>query len=468
MHAPDRWQEGRRSRQAALVVAFLFVLVGAALRFAQARDPYERVSADERAYGSIAVELAERGRYWMADGNEPWHWAPGTPVFFAVAQRIAPTEPGREPHDISAVYWAQALVGTATIVLAWGLSLRLAGRWAAALTAAAVALYPPLITFTGEQVSEPLGAMVLTGAVLVFVGALRRRTLGSCLASGMVLGVAVLVRTDLLAVAGLLVVWLFATQVHRSLLNAAVSTAVCCVGFTAVVAPWIAFVSLRTGAFTPITTAGPPALFIGTFLPGGGTTSGMKHALASEVRARFPEMVNRLPDDIPGGYVTATVAMRHPELDREAALLAESRRNLTRYAIGRPGAFLAMMLQKSWHMWSRPATGGAIEQSGRIGMAHGIVVGAAVIGGCLGWWRTRNRVFVMVFVMLAIHTTLHAVTVAQPRYALPFMPVLLATGAAGGVLFVRRHPSERVTGHWRGGARRGGIAFTSPGDAHRE
>lgn len=421
-----------RSRRVAIAMAVVFLLIGIVLRVAQAADPFERVSADEHAYTSIATELDERGRYTMGSGGPAWHWAPGTPAAFAVARTLDPPPRGSMRAQISSIYWLQAFVGALTMVTAGLLAYLLAGVPAGALAVAIVALYPPFVRFTGEQVSEPLGALLMTTAVALAVKSLRDQRRLAFVGTGLVLGVTLLVRTDL-GVAGMVLVGATAFGILRQhswpqVLSFAISSLV---GLVVVVGPWVAYASARNDSFVPITTAGAPSLFIGTYLPGGGTTDGVKEGLADEVGRRFPEQRDVDPLKIPGSYVTTTVVMRHPGLDRESALLRESFNNLENYAIGRPLEFAQMMAAKAWHMWSEPAGGGAITYSGWVKVLHLGLAAGLLAGMALGWRRTRHIAFMAGLALAASHTLFHTVVVAQPRYLLPLLPALMALGAAG-------------------------------------
>ena len=46
-------------------------------------------SEDERAYGGLAIGIADHLRYGSSEGNA-LHWPPGAPVLFAVGHRLAP------------------------------------------------------------------------------------------------------------------------------------------------------------------------------------------------------------------------------------------------------------------------------------------------------------------------------------------------------------------------------------------
>src|SRR5205085_10867820 len=72
----------------------------------------------------------------------------------------------------------EALLGVATILVAFALGWRLGGRelgrWAGLFAAFAVAVYPPFLHSTGELMSEPPAMLTLPAAILAFLWATDR------------------------------------------------------------------------------------------------------------------------------------------------------------------------------------------------------------------------------------------------------------------------------------------------------
>jgi hypothetical protein len=266
-------------------------------------------------------------------------------AFAAVAKLDGRVVRGAKP-DIPAAYWVQWLAGTALIPLVFALALTLAGAAgrraeggaalaggasrraeggaaaAGVVAALVVATYPPLIAVTGDLLSEPLGALWLTAALLAV--ARRRYALG-----GLLLAAAVLTRANLLVLIPVVAVLL--GRRHGAMFAVA---ALVPVGL------W----SLNVSA--PVSTGGGSAFFVGTFLPGDATLGGTKKALKAEtIRAR-PEWRGAHAKDLPGDVVLDAVAARHPDLDRDAALRAEAWRNLRTYSREDPAGYAAMIAFK--------------------------------------------------------------------------------------------------------------------------
>ena len=398
-------------------------------------------SADERSYGKLAVNIAELAHYGDSSTNmrDPLHWPPGTPVLFAAGHLLFGSESSEESYDIPAAYWMQALVSLGSLLAAFGLAHLLAGAWAGLVAAALVGFYPPLILSTGEQLSEPLGAFLVVTGFLVLALAVHRRAWWAYALAGVVLGAAVLTRADLIlapfAVAGLtaLVLW----RARRKPLPGLALGALVAAGALIALAPWSLYASARKGSFVPVTTGSSSALFVGTYLPGNGTTVGMKRALGAEAKKRNPKLRGTADFDLEARSVLAVIAARHPELPFNEAVSKEARRNIARYGRADPVGFARMMLNKVQRMWTRYARGGARPTSWVIRVWHILLVLGSVAGLVLGIVRGRSLVLGAIALVILYATAVHMLVVSQARYNLPLMPALLAGGVAGWALHLR-------------------------------
>ncbi|HYH91416.1 MAG TPA: hypothetical protein VEX67_19445 [Solirubrobacteraceae bacterium] len=431
------------------LLALLAVLAGSfafhAYRAEHPTTSYQ--SADERAYGKLAVGIADQQTY----GNglkDPLHWPPGGPALFAAGHAVAPNAASAETLDIPAAYWLQALISIGTALAAFTIAALLAGAWAGVAAAALVGFYPPLILATGEQLTEPFGAFWVTVAFALFVVAARYGRASLFAAGGLALGAAVLTRADLLPVpfvlAPLVAVWTWraAGDLKRGVLVGGCIL----VGAVAAMAPWSVYASQRAGEFVPVTRGSSSALFVGTYLPGNGTTVGMKRSLGAAAKRRNPALRGRADFDLEARSVLAVIADRHPDLEPNRAIALEARRNISRYVREDPVGYGQMMLNKVQRMWSRYARGGARHTTWAIRGPHIALVLLAVAGLLLGVLRHRSLLLACILTAALTSTAVHMLVVSQARYNLPLMPALLAGGLAGWVMFVRgqrrRTPAE--------------------------
>jgi hypothetical protein len=399
-------------------------------------------SADERSYGILAINLAEHGDY---DGGstgmrDPLHWPPGAPALFAAGHKLFGNEASERTFDLPSAYWLQGIISVGSVLAAFGLAGALAGPWAGVLAAALVASYPPLILATGEQLSEPLGAFMLALAFVVLARGGERRSALWYAVAGALLGLSVLTRADLLLVPILvaLVAAVWQLRVGRGLPQGARVGGLIVAGALVPLGPWFVYASARAGELVPVTRGGPSALFVGTYLPGGGTTTGMKRDLADDVYRRRPRARGTPALELDTRYVLqVAIASRHPDLPFHEAVAREARRNLVRYGLDEPLDFGWMMLEKAGRLWTRYARGGARHTSTPIRIWHvALVLGA--LGGLLAGLRRRPSLSLAAVLLTAVYlTAVHALMVSQGRYNLPLMPTLLAAGVAGWTLWWR-------------------------------
>jgi 4-amino-4-deoxy-L-arabinose transferase-like glycosyltransferase len=436
-------------RRLPFILLGLILLVSFGLNARVAADPRSGYqSADERSYGKLAIDIADNHRYGSASTNmrEPLHWPPGAPVLFAVGYKLFGSEHDAKTYDIRAAYWEQAVLTTATTGLAIALAWIVVGPWAGLLAGAIVGTYPPLIGATGDQLSEPLGAFLLLAAFVALALALKRRRLWWYAAAGALLGLTILTRTDLLPVPFLIaglggLIALIRTRSWRALLAPALVAGAAVV----VLAPWTIYASSREGRFIPVTKGSAAALFVGTYLPGGGTTIGMKEHLEGQLRAQHPEYAGLKTYKIPAADALALFSAKHPDLPRDVALNKEAKRNLIHYSTTQPLAFARMQWAKAKRMWFFYYRGGGVHYiSTPMRIWQVVLVLAAGLGLLAGVIRRRDGLLGAVLLTIAFSTLIHTIVVSQARYNVPLMPSLVAAGVAGAFLAVRRATPSRA------------------------
>jgi len=432
-----------------VVLALLAVIVaaGGALRAERAANPSAYQSVDERAYARLARNLARFGTYSAPEMADPVRWPPGAPVVFAIAHKIRPVITEGERWDVPSAYPVQWVFSTAVIPATFVLGFLLAGPAAGVLAAAAIAFYPPLIDATGDLLTEPMGALMLALALSAVVLALRRRTWAWAAGAGFLLGLTVLVRADLVGVPLLLVALLTITVWRADGRRRALALgAVMLAGILVTTGPWSAYVSSVAGKPVPVSSGGASNLFVGTYVPGGGTMFGLKRELADEVRRHIPALRDEPFWRLPQQRVIDTVAARRPELDREAALRAAAFANLRAHVLGDPVGFTGMAAGKLWRLWGNYTVGTYRNHRAWISAFHLLLVGLALGGRAAALVRGPRRAKVaVVTIVVAYVTALNIILVSEARHSLPVMPALVAGGFAGLALALR--PLARRT--WR-------------------
>jgi 4-amino-4-deoxy-L-arabinose transferase-like glycosyltransferase len=424
---------------AALIV--LIVIAGGVAR-GSAIGTNTHLSADENGYVGNANRILAGERY------ATFKWPPGTSVAFAIATRLSGHHSLRlATHASGPAQYTQLAIGVLTLVLVAALTWILAGPWAAVIANALVAGYVPLVVATRTYLSEPLGALVLLAAIAAAVLAHRRlggsRELLAIAAAGVVGGLACLTRGDLafgMALVALALALAGRPAWRTGLLRGAVYLA----ALLLTLSPWLLYASEKTGRFVPITTAGPDAFFIGTYLPGKGLLVPTEEQLAPEVCRHFPKDCGRYWQHS-AAPVFRLIEARHPGLSENAAVNKENLENIRKYALGKPAAFSAMLWNKFWKMWDNVWSGGnGTSHPDTSQTQHVIYLVLAWIGLLAGAILTRRFVLVVSLVVLLAVAGLATLFNDQPRYNVSLMALLLCSGTIGAWL-----AGERLLAMWR-------------------
>lgn len=408
----------------------LVTITGAVFRFRQATHPVS-LSSDAASYLGIARRLTKTGNYATNFGYESaLHWPPGTPYLFRAAFWL---DPGNS-LKIEPLLQAQFLISVLLIPAVYVLTRLVSGSLQALVAATITALYPPFIWGPNSLLSEPLGALLLTLTFIGFAASVHRHANRSQLiagfaVSGALAGLTCLTRTDLLPPLVIGMLFMLATVTYRQGFKVgSIASFVCLAGVLAALLPWSIPASKRAGKPLVVTTGGSSALFVGTYLPGNGSTYDLKAALAPETRKRHPKFADTNYRQIPATTILQDVATRHPDLTFEAALNAETKANLGRFLKSDPVGFASMVQFKTVKMWSRYARGGDAAGVPIVTAIHVGLVLLTLAGLLLAVRRSTNPIFILALVIIVSATALHTLTVAHGRYNLPLMPILIATG----------------------------------------
>lgn len=431
----------QRHGKKTLIALAVIVLIGFGLRMNMVVNPLADPGDDANTYRALAQSLYEEqsyGTYVDAASD----WSPGAPLIYAGAYYLT----GGVRDGVGR--GVEALMGTAAIVLAYLLALRLSRRRSAALLAAAfVAAYPPFIHSTGHLMSEPAAIFTLPAAVLAFLWADGRASPWAWLLPGFLFGLTSLIRPEYLAVAfvfGLLLVvraWLAAGPERGAKLK---RTALVAVAFAAAVfvpvIPWTIHNYVVLDRFVPITTGGGKATFTGTYLPGDGEYQGVKADLYEKYTGKSLDRYSEELEKVAPEPLFDLEANRYkeeigePGLSRDAALGRLGKENFRKYLEDDPVAYAGMTVRKTGRMWGS-GIGGAMSSSLGALVQKGLVL-AGLAGLVLLAWRRRWETIAMGLPIVVV-TAVGALTLAPPRrneilmtLVLPLAAVALADAAA--------------------------------------
>lgn len=439
LHAvPNALRPNRLTATAWILIAIC--LAGGALRAYKVVQPNPVPGDDAHAYFALAKSLYEDGSFGGPDFNNASDWSPGAPLLYAALFKVTG---GPREGSIRAL---QALLGIASILIAFALARRLAGargdddagegmdsgQRAGLLAAGLVALYPPFLHSTGAAMSEPL-AIFLLGITLLALLWARDRARGrplhrlAWLAPGFLAGLLALTRPEYLAVGIVLAIVIAWAEANERVFDGFLAALLFLIAMALPILPWTVHNLNTLDRLVPISTGSGKALYTGTFMPGDGDYQRTKAILAREqlgvdYAPGSPEL-----DEVDPRPLFDEVASRYPDLPRDDALGRIGREQLKQNLRERPLDYAGMTARKVWRMWSQGQGGLMRSLPGRA--VQVVLVLAGLAGLVLVGLRQRWFELAVCLVPLAVITTVGAVTLASDRRGQVLMILLLPLAA---------------------------------------
>jgi 4-amino-4-deoxy-L-arabinose transferase-like glycosyltransferase len=404
----------------------LFLLALAARLVAIAHFGFSTVSfGDAPAYLSAARELVRTGSYPRA--TEPFYFrAPGYP-FFLVAATLG------HPERIAAAKVANAILGSASVLLLAALSARLFRRRALAVaTGAAAALHPGFLFLSADVQSEPLFLLLLLGAGFLLLAAVDRPSSNLAVAAGLALALAALTRPSALALLPLAAAPLFDRRYPLRARGHLAASAL--LGFFFALAPWTLRNARVYHEFLPINDAGGSAFYQGN----------------SDWMLRFYEL--QTPDQ----YKRWSQAM-FADLERQTRAIDASSGGSpaakSRYFVrktfeerrGDPAGWARLLLRKAWD-WLRPYPNPLFWPAGvvwAIGALYAVITLLAFVGLAVAP-RPGVRLFVLAYLALTLAS--HVALIVVWRYRVPYWDPILVLYGVGGAGWLLGGKSRRALG----------------------
>jgi hypothetical protein len=438
-------RNGGRVGLAALVA---ILLIGVGLRLGEAWDGRAPVY-DAAAYAAIAANL-DRGEGFTvgpAATQPSSNYSPALPLFVAGVYRVTGGVHERTARVLL------ALIGSLAVLFTYLIGRRLAEAVlspdqgvekspsvvAGLIGASAVAVYPALLEYQGMLMGEPLGATLLSGAVLAMFwaddtgpgvaasGRAGHPVIGWLLPGGL-FGALAMVRPEYLAVALLLGVALFVSRLRDGWRGALARGAVLLAGVVVIVAPWTVRNAEVLGRFVPISTGGGQVLFAGTYLPSNGDPE----KVGAEVVARHPGLFD--PGDVQKlrleQILARLAAARYPGLESDQALSRMGKEQLWDDVSEEPLEFAGFVATKVGRIWSHGPR--AVMREPGWEALHWALVAFGLIGLAVLAWRRRWEALVLATIFVSI-TALSALLVASPRRVLVMAPLVAALAGVGAV-----------------------------------
>jgi 4-amino-4-deoxy-L-arabinose transferase-like glycosyltransferase len=391
------------------VAATAVALIALALRLAVAAAvPPSTPVADMLEYWERAVYIADR---WELYQNS-WRM-PGYPAALALTFAA-----GGGP-SIAAVRAFNAVAGALAAMLTYWLARRTASRRASLAAALVVAVYPSFLIYTTFIATEAVVTVPLLGALIASTYRSRR----AAVVAGFGTALTTLVRPAGVALLAAVVVALArGRRADDRRTSIIVAPALAAVVFVLALTPWWIHNARLSGTFIPLDTTGGINLAIGS----GPLANG--HWDWANVVRLHSEYLNNIDITTPAGSdASAALALRH---------VRDHPIDAIRLVPGKVAALFALEGREHAYLYSFGYFGQRDPRTVRqwgvaILAAFPLLVIAAVVG-CIVKGGVAERVLVPSALFLAATTAMHMVSFGDPRFHLPFVPVLavLATGGA--------------------------------------
>ena len=349
------------------------------------------------------------------------------PGFLAAVYRVAGS-------NQAAIRVAQAVISVLSIALLYAVGLRVFGPQAAMIASLLAALYPPFISYTGWLLTETLSVFFVLAFVYSLLRAFGRPASGWWWLAGLIGGVLILHREEMLVIVASCAVALLRWRTER------LGVAALCLAAALTVAPWTARNAHHFRRFVLVSPTGGEQLWISTIAAGG---------VEWDERAPHVQEYHALVDGL-------TPAQADQRL-RRAAL---------QNVLHRPIGYLMLCLQRVPKLWlgGHSNTFVGLEDSLASYLSRGAYVQVAIklamllfnlgltglgfIGLFLAWkLQTADlRCLAVLAVPVLAKTLLHVVAFSTLRYQVPIMPLLIIF-AACTIQHVRGLIMEAIPAH---------------------
>jgi len=375
---------------------------------------YDRAAVALLEQRPLSVHTAERYLFHPL-GSDTYH-PPGYCYFLAGLYAIA-------GHSYLAVRIAQSLLGALTCVGIYFLAKEVFGDTAGLLAAAATAVYPPLIFYTGVLLTETLSMFLLVATVWLLLRYSRQPSRYALLSlAGLLLGCAGMTRSVLLVTVPFILFWLLLiADCWPGWPTATRKALALIVPVIAVIAP----VTLRNyqihERFILISTNGGVNFFLGH----GGTQ-------------RRKNEVRNLPEVVAEGQVIGVSPLTQPEEEARFYQLGWEyiEENPLRTLRLVPGKLVRMYWDSDY--WPASDVQAEIMRSADWVLWKLLLLPLSVVGIALCSPEERRRA-TLCYLLIASGLAVPLIFWAMPRFRVPFLPCFAALAAGTASKLCRRY-----------------------------
>ena len=344
---------------------------------------------DEKLYDALARGIAFEGRFVKEEARSVGV-GPMYPLFLAGIYRICGT-------NYLAIGILQAIIDTLTCFFVFLIAQQVFRKKAISLIATGgAAIYLPFIFYTSMVLTETLFTFLMIAFFFTFLSSILHLSLPKSFASGIILGVACLVRPVPIILPIFLLIFLLIWPLGRSRVRISKEMGAVIIGMVLAISPWTIRNYIVYGKFIPISTGGASSFLYGTDI-----------------------LTGKFTEDKEGQTMEYSW---NPDLQR--AQYVKGFRNLRQMKpniLGRN--FLRLWFNVGFY---RPPSLYSVV----IMILHLLFIGFTICGLLLRRGRWKVYTFPM-FLLFFYYTVINIVGPAQVRYIIPVIPYLIILSANG-------------------------------------
>ncbi len=191
---PETTGASKRGDRSIIIPALIVFAVALAIRLVYAAQVsrcllFQVPTIDAGAYYELARQFA--AGHWLNPAGEVYFQPPFYPLLLGLWIKIA-------GPSVMAAKYAQFVLGSVNCVLTLVLADKVFGRRVAIIAGLAAAFYAPMIYFDGELLTPTLQTFLNLSAILVLLSAVNRASLWRFAAAGLIFGLSLITRPDVL------------------------------------------------------------------------------------------------------------------------------------------------------------------------------------------------------------------------------------------------------------------------------
>jgi len=221
---------------------------------------------------------------WLGHGPDDVFKPPLYPGFLAVLYSVS----GR---SIRLIQWLQHILGAFSCVFLAILGARLVGRRAGIIAGLLAAGFAPYVFFELQLLTPALSLFLNLAAIILVFPGWKGRCYGRLLAAGLLFGLSVGVRPDVVVPGSLVLLYLVFENRHMPSRQLAVRVSCLLVGGLVVILPIIVRNHHLTGQFIPVSSNSGINLYVGNSADSDGIS-------AVPVGLRWDRLICRVPQDV--------------------------------------------------------------------------------------------------------------------------------------------------------------------------